>query len=436
MDRTKELFSIIEVLKQTGTVTPSPYAQLYALRNPSSSSSTTGSVNSTLLLKSRQIGKTIRTAQRSVLRLVHLVQRKGLFDDPAIEINELTIRIKTDLQSLDQSLQLLTNQITSLFSHPTTTLSSLTSTSPTTPWDSSSDNQFQQILHTILDTLRGHVLVITRMFQEALRIRSDNMKDQATRRKQYASSRWTPNISLSSSTFQSPLFSTNMNNMYSGSSPGTLTTSTDTSLSTILPPVPSVSSSSSTLLPDNTLPTQSHSNTSSSSTAPSSVNSSSATGLRKRGYGTTLSSHSYPSHAIPTTISNLSTNIHNNKTNQYSMQLATLHDARVRENDMKSIESTIVELGSMFTHMATVVAEQGDTINRIDTDMDIISSNVEKGKNELTQFYSRVTNQRQFILKLFGLLIFIILLFAIFRPPGSSSSFSSLPEKSDTVSSG
>ena len=66
------------------------------------------------------------------------------------------------------------------------------------------------------------------------------------------------------------------------------------------------------------------------------------------------------------------------------MQLATLHDARIRENDMKSIESTIVELGTMFTHMATVVAEQGDTINRIDADMDVISSNVEKGKNELT----------------------------------------------------
>jgi len=393
MDRTSELFSIIEILKQTGTVKPSPYAQLYALRQSSSStisSSTSSSSSSSTTIHnflhySRQLGKAIRSTQLTVLRLIHLVQRKGLFDDPAIEINDLTIKIKKDLQALDNSLQSLTTQLNSL------SFSSLPFITSTT---TSSSSQAQYILQTILDTLRGHILVITRMFQEALRIRSENMKEQANRRKQFASSRWTPNIT--SNIEESPLFANTM---------------TTTTTNTALPNSYNVSN------PTNTS-TDQYSSTSTATTATTNT----TNGLRKRSTLTTTNPQpsSLPSLASSSIPSRISTT-----NNQYSMQLATLHDARIRENDMKSIESTIVELGTMFTHMATVVAEQGDTINRIDADMDVISSNVEKGKNELTQFYQRISNQRQFIIKLFLLLCFIIILFGIFRPSTLSSSSSS-----------
>ncbi len=83
---------------------------------------------------------------------------------------------------------------------------------------------------------------------------------------------------------------------------------------------------------------------------------------------------------------------------------------------MREVESTIVELGAMFTQMATLVAEQGDVINRIDGDMDVVAANVFKAHSELGQLYERVSRHRAFIVKLFVVLAFVIFLFAVFKP--------------------
>lgn len=57
---------------------------------------------------------------------------------------------------------------------------------------------------------------------------------------------------------------------------------------------------------------------------------------------------------------------------QYSVQqLANYHDAQKRANDAAQVESTISELGQMFTRMANLVVEQGETIERIDQDTSV-----------------------------------------------------------------
>lgn len=47
-----------------------------------------------------------------------------------------------------------------------------------------------------------------------------------------------------------------------------------------------------------------------------------------------------------------------------------------RGTAIETIESTIAELGSIFSQLATMVAQQGDMVTRIDTDTEDIATNV------------------------------------------------------------
>lgn len=47
--------------------------------------------------------------------------------------------------------------------------------------------------------------------------------------------------------------------------------------------------------------------------------------------------------------------------------------------------------------------------------MDVVVDNVKEGNSELTKYYETIVHNRGFILKLFGVLVFVILLFAIAR---------------------
>ena len=98
-----------------------------------------------------------------------------------------------------------------------------------------------------------------------------------------------------------------------------------------------------------------------------------------------------------------------------AQSLATMHVARTRAADARSVETTIVELGGMFTRMASLVAEQGDVLARIDADTALAADNVEAGRAELGKFYASVKANRGFILRLFAVLAFVIVLFGIFK---------------------
>ncbi len=73
---------------------------------------------------------------------------------------------------------------------------------------------------------------------------------------------------------------------------------------------------------------------------------------------------------------------------------------RRRAVDMQNVESTISELSQMFGKVASLVAEQGEVVNRIDDDMDVAGLNVQAGQNELLKYYSNLSGERQLIIKL------------------------------------
>lgn len=83
---------------------------------------------------------------------------------------------------------------------------------------------------------------------------------------------------------------------------------------------------------------------------------------------------------------------------------------RARNNALGAIESTINELGTIYQQLAHLVAEQGETVQRIDFNIEDMSLNVLSGQNQLARYLRRVNSNRFLIAKLFiGLILFIII---------------------------
>lgn len=82
---------------------------------------------------------------------------------------------------------------------------------------------------------------------------------------------------------------------------------------------------------------------------------------------------------------------------------------------MRAVESTIVELGQMFTRMASLVAEQGEMVDRIDADMAVTLDNVTEAHSQLSTYYASIMTNRAFIAKLFGVALFVCVLVMVYK---------------------
>ncbi|KAI8982363.1 t-SNARE [Mycotypha africana] len=83
----------------------------------------------------------------------------------------------------------------------------------------------------------------------------------------------------------------------------------------------------------------------------------------------------------------------------------------IRSNAIESIESTIAELGGIFQQLARMVAEQRETIQRIDQNTDDIEMNVMGAQTELMKYYRNISTNRSLFLKIFATIIFFFILF-------------------------
>ena len=75
---------------------------------------------------------------------------------------------------------------------------------------------------------------------------------------------------------------------------------------------------------------------------------------------------------------------------------------------IESIESTIAELGQIFTQLAQMVAEQRETVQRIDADTVDIASNVSGAQRELLKYYASISSNRWPMLKVLGVLLVFV----------------------------
>lgn len=85
-----------------------------------------------------------------------------------------------------------------------------------------------------------------------------------------------------------------------------------------------------------------------------------------------------------------------------------------RADTMQSIEKTIVELGGIFSQLATMIKEQEEVMVRIDSNVEDTALNVEAGHGEILKYFQSVTSNRWLMIKIFGVLIFFFIFFVIF----------------------
>lgn len=94
-------------------------------------------------------------------------------------------------------------------------------------------------------------------------------------------------------------------------------------------------------------------------------------------------------------------------------QLRQFNYASARLDAVRSIEETIVELHGMFQQLGTIVAEQQDTIDRIDTNVSETMNNMVGVEGNLLKYLARVTSNRWLIVKIFLVLIIFIIIFIV-----------------------
>ncbi|CDH53135.1 er-golgi snare complex subunit [Lichtheimia corymbifera JMRC:FSU:9682] len=101
---------------------------------------------------------------------------------------------------------------------------------------------------------------------------------------------------------------------------------------------------------------------------------------------------------------------------QQQQQMVLAEQDRYIENRstaIESIESTIAELGSIFQQLATMVAEQRETVQRIDQNTEDIEMNVMGAQRELLKYYTNISSNRWLMIKIFATIIFFFLLFTL-----------------------
>ncbi|KAM3301810.1 syntaxin-31 [Capsicum chacoense] len=317
-DRTSEFTSLSKTLKKiTGSPVHDQSQLNFALSTPD---------RSEFNKKASKIGLNIHQTFQKIDRLTKLAKRSSIFDDPSKEIQELTSLIKKDITTLDvgvSDLQALQDTAVADGSHSKDTVVHCTA---------------------ICDDLKTRLMTATKSFQDALTIRTKNMKAHEDRRQ---------------------IFSTNLARENPLKQPPKTTAE---------PPPWSTPSSVS---PANDVQGSSQ--------------------LRRR-----LALDNPPSHQM--------------ETSSMLQEVVPRQESftQNRATALQNVESTISELSGIFTHLATMVAQQGELAIRIDDNIDESLTNVEGAQGALLKYLNRLSSNRSLMVKIFLIVIIFLCIFIFF----------------------
>ncbi|KAJ3694162.1 hypothetical protein LUZ60_009642 [Juncus effusus] len=341
-DRTNEFRSAVESARKH--FSPAPAAVLNGGASSSGSrlegSKAVASIQSEFNKRASKIGLGIHHTSQKLASLAKLAKRTSVFDDPTVEIQELTAVIKNDINALNIAvvdLQLLCNS-----QNESGNISKDTTNHST----------------TVVDNLKTRLMSTTKQFKEVLTMRTENLKVHENRRQLFSSS--AAKESTNPFIRQRPLVSRGGNG--NDSSP---------------PPAPwasgSSSSSSDPLFP------------------------------RKKGNGGGEASSSSSTQPLM-------------QQHQQQQQLAVQQDSYMqsRAEALQNVESTIHELGNIFTQLATMVSQQGELAIRIDENMEDTLANVEGAQGQLLKYLNSISSNRWLMIKIFFVLMVFLMIFLFF----------------------
>ncbi|KAB2618507.1 hypothetical protein D8674_014376 [Pyrus ussuriensis x Pyrus communis] len=287
-DRTQEFQSVTDRLRKSSGSSGGK------LDGPRSAASVQSEFNK----RASKIGLGIHHTSQKLGKLAQLAKRTSVFDDPALEIQELTAAIKQDITGLNSAL--IDLQLHCNSQNESGNISSDTTTHST----------------TVVDNLKNRLMSATKEFKEVLTMRTENLKVHENRRQLFSST--TSKESTNPFVRQRPVAARSAANA-----------------STAPPPWANDSASSSQLFP------------------------------RKQ-----TDKESRP------------------LLQQQQQQVVEQQDTYMhsRSEALQNVESTIHELGNIFTQLATMVSQQGELAIRIDESMDETLSNVEGAQGQLARF--------------------------------------------------
>ncbi|KAF7816337.1 syntaxin-31 [Senna tora] len=332
-DRTSEFRLLSQTLKKIEGVTP-PNQTENVPSTPKQSTPTSSYSRSEFNRKASRIGLGIHETSQKIARLAQLAKKSSMFNDPIVEIQELTVLVKNDITALNSALSdLQTIQNMEI-----------------------ADGNYSEdrIVHStaVCDDLKNKLMGATKQLQDVLTTRTENIKAHENRKQIFSknASREKPFQHRSKSVTEPPPWSNSSES--------------------------SEQTSASSRLLSNEVPAGNQ--------------------LRRR-----LAVDNTPSQQMEMSMVQQVVPRQEN----YSQSRATA---------LHNVESTITELSGIFTHLATMVAHQGELAIRIDDNMDESLANVEGAHNSLLRHLNQISSNRWLLVKIFAILILFLLIFIFF----------------------
>ncbi|MBN3273127.1 STX5 protein, partial [Polyodon spathula] len=293
-DRTNEFMSACKSLqgRQNGVLMNKP--SLTAVKQ-----------RSDFTVMAKRIGKDLSNTFAKLEKMTILAKRKSLFDDKAVEIEELTYIIKQDISSLNKQIAQLQDLVRA--------------------HSSQNGRHVQSHSNTIVVSLQSKLASMSNDFKSVLEVRTENLKQQRSRREQFSQ-----------------------------------------------PPA---------------------------SAGPRHAN--------NFGSSVLMQDESRSSGAV---------SIDMDSRSSQQLQLIDEQDSYIqsRADTMQNIESTIVELGSIFQQLAHMVKEQEETVQRIDSHVEETQLHVEGAHAEILKYFQSITSNRWLLIKIFLILIVFFVVFVVF----------------------
>ncbi|KAL4659998.1 syntaxin-5-like [Arapaima gigas] len=293
-DRTQEFLSVCKSLQTQQNGLQRDKRALSAVKH-----------RSDFTVMAKRIGRDLSNTFAKLEKLTILAKRKSLFDDKAVEIEELTYIIRQDIGSLNKQIAQLQELVRSR--------------------STQSSRHLQTHSNTVVVSLQSKLASMSNDFKSVLEVRTENLKQQHSRREQFSQ----PPVSTAT------LHAKNLN--------GSLLMQDEPRRST-----------------DVSIDMDSH-------------------------------------------------------TSQ-QLQLIDERDSYIqsRVDTMQNIESTIVELGSIFQQLAHMVKEQEEMVQRIDANVEDTQLNVDAAHAEIVKYFQSVSSNRWLMIKIFLILIVFFIVFVVF----------------------
>ncbi|KAG0663558.1 cis-Golgi t-SNARE syntaxin [Rhodotorula mucilaginosa] len=331
-----------------------------------------------------KIGKDIQATTGKLEKLAQLAKRKTLFDDRPVEISELTYIIKQDIAALN-------SQIAQLQAFTQSNLNA-----------GAGGKQVSEHNKNVVTMLQTKLADTTIGFKDVLEIRTQNMKASRDRTEQFT-------YSGASAARNAPASDPNdlpvrsLQVLRSRALPSTTTTNP-------YPPPHFPSGSTSTHPYAATYATDSplyRPMSAAGGAAPGGGGAGGMSILDSQGKGKGKATGSdflaldlgAPSDSHLNAAENGSGGGGNFMQMELAQQQGDDQYLSSRSTAIETIESTVAELGQIFSQLAHMVAVQGEQVTRIDADTEDIAANVSGAQSELLKYYASVSSNRWLMMK-------------------------------------